>query len=171
MNKQTSPLLRKLPGEIRNKIYYSVLVEDNDIDLNFKTIHRQTGLLDVCTQIGSEAGRIFYSGNTFCISDVKDRTIDAERFVCRTGESTAQQITSLAIRFRFSNTDLERIDRLERMLYLEAGLVADSKYEFCYHARQLAEKMLRMGAPPRAVRVEAPKMSKYGTWSFERGVP
>lgn len=66
MNAQHSPLLSKLPGELRNDIYTRVLVSSDGIDITIDApkkkvdLKERTALLKVSRQIRQEAEVIFY---------------------------------------------------------------------------------------------------------------
>lgn len=77
---QSSPLL-ELPAELRNKIYFDVLVSEKPLGIAKQTHiydvrHKAPALLQTCRQIREEARTIFYSNNTFLALGVYSWIID-----------------------------------------------------------------------------------------------
>ena len=89
---ETCPLL-KLPAELRNTSYRSVLVfDDEDIDIVFQAVRKKSRLLDSGVQIRSEGAAIFYSENTFRITDVENQRLHVTFFLESIGRNNAQKI-------------------------------------------------------------------------------
>lgn len=74
-----SPLFRRFPAELRNRIYHFVLVSDDDVEIT--TVHRPNeageyrkhltvvpSLLQTCKQIRHEASDFFFVDNTFALT-------------------------------------------------------------------------------------------------------
>jgi hypothetical protein len=113
---QDSPFLN-LPAEIREQIYYAALVRPTPIDLwplkymqgasnsrvfrlqeDLQFVRREmgTGLLATCKQVFHEAGKIFWSKNTFRFSgDIE--WFGARRFLGQIGPRALSQLQSLEL--------------------------------------------------------------------------
>lgn len=86
---QTSPLLARLPAELRNQVYRSVFISNHPFQIPFNPTNGQRNFLgrflhprdvryrgfqkhrmplQTCRQIHSEASKIFYSENQFCLN-------------------------------------------------------------------------------------------------------
>lgn len=62
---QDSPLTRKLPAELRNRIYRLVLVQPYGIDVSRIRAPNEPALLATCSQVREEALAVYYSENIF----------------------------------------------------------------------------------------------------------
>lgn len=69
-NSKISRLLR-LPAELRMTIYSYVLTQPDAMSVTGNDVGRTTQLLRVCHQIRIEAMHIFYSSNSFVITDIE----------------------------------------------------------------------------------------------------
>ncbi|WPA98163.1 uncharacterized protein RHO25_002774 [Cercospora beticola] len=83
-----------LPGELRNRIYRLVLVEEHDV-LVSHTGYTRSGLLGVCQQIAAEATAIYYEENIFQ-SVVTDYDSQVMYALCR--HLTAMKQRGLSVR-------------------------------------------------------------------------
>ena len=95
-NAQNSPLL-KLPAELRNKVYRSILIADDEININMRDIQAYTRILNVCTQIRTEASEIFYGENTFRITDAERQQPDTASFLQEAGIQNIAKISTLTV--------------------------------------------------------------------------
>ena len=91
-----SPLLAILPAELRAEIYEHVL-SDALIELKVKDIHTRTALLRTCSQIRSEAEPIFYSKNTFAITDAAGQEYDVKSFLETIGKDNALSLAHIKL--------------------------------------------------------------------------
>lgn len=63
--KQNSPLVVKLPAELRAIIYELVLPTSHDLSINHTALKQQRALLQVCHLIREEGSEVFYGKNPF----------------------------------------------------------------------------------------------------------
>lgn len=91
-----SPLLDRLPAELRNKIYTLVLTSDNDIEINPNSIKYHSAFLQTSAQIRSEASQLFYTTNSFRIILEAGQPNPAFKWL-RAIDDTAVQIARLRI--------------------------------------------------------------------------
>ena len=99
-NSKHSPLLSKLPGELRNKIYRYVLLQEA-IEIQLAPIYEKTNLLRTCSQIRKEASAIFFSENIFVITNVSEHPTkhsEVVQFFDCIGPTYAASIPSLIFR-------------------------------------------------------------------------
>lgn len=75
LNSCNSSLL-KLPARVKEAIYTYVLVMERPVELNKKSVQRYMTLLKVCAQIRRKATPIFYSKNTFRISNIFSEAVN-----------------------------------------------------------------------------------------------
>jgi hypothetical protein len=102
-----SPLLSKLPRELRDKIYREAVLEDIEIPIHVASYKSEDGehrrrlelehaLLLVCKQTRQEVSDIYYTENTFCITnDLFEKR--AIRQLNRALRPWAEKITHLEI--------------------------------------------------------------------------
>lgn len=103
-----SPLLDKLPAELRNDIYSLVLISGDPIDVeDMKSIHARTALLRTCRQVREEASGLFYGDNTFRTLWTIDEEITGLSWLFRLGHARASQITRMIIAPNISNGRFE----------------------------------------------------------------
>ena len=75
LNSCNSSLL-KLPARVKERIYTCVLALERPVDLNKKSVQRYMSLLKVCAHIRRKATPIFYSKNTFRISNIFSEAVN-----------------------------------------------------------------------------------------------
>ena len=64
----TSPLLDRLPPELRNQIYRLILIADDElVDVNIRDLYTRTAILRTCSQIRNEAKDLIFE-NDFLIA-------------------------------------------------------------------------------------------------------
>lgn len=81
LNAQESPLLAKLPADLRNEVYKLVLVCEAEIEIDYADLHKRTGLLRTSLQLREEASKVSFGENDFGISDAVDQTEDVHLFL------------------------------------------------------------------------------------------
>ena len=124
-------------------------MSDNNIDIKFKAVLEQTSILDVCTQIRTEASKVFYSENIFYITDAENQFVDAEHFIQRVYHLNAQNIAKLVVRFELPQKTLEGIQSIDDSGIggLSMHVYERIKQEHAEHARSLGSIVMDSGRP------------------------
>jgi hypothetical protein len=134
-NAEESPLLSKLPPELRNKIYGMVLITDRTIVLRSTDYTVRKALLNASLQIHREASKMFWSGNRFIVTsiaiDIKTECLPVEL----AGYDIAQSISKLIIEVE-PNYDYNRCWELRRHLHI---LGVSDESIIMHHVRRVSQ--------------------------------
>lgn len=116
-----------LPAELRNQIYFEVLV-DGEIAVHCAQIHSRTSLLRVCSQFHSEALQIFWTKNIFTISNTQDQMPQLEKFLRGAGRRGLRLLKELLFRPQRPNRIAETFQILTNVRR-RGGSTAEAKAE------------------------------------------
>ena len=97
-----SPLLEKLPAEIRNQIYDLVLVSDTPLEANVDLLKKHTAILNTCSQIRTEAKDIIFE-NEFQLTCGKLSPDDLRKWLTSLG-ARDKLIKHITVEFGLSHT-------------------------------------------------------------------
>lgn len=111
-NAQNSPLLSKIPAELRIEIYRLALVSKDSITVNRSQIRGQRSLLQTCHQIREEASKIYYSENAFTITSARRDINRIPQFVSTKDKSIGQMISKLTITHFLDKKQEGKVDRI-----------------------------------------------------------
>ena len=98
----SSPLLEKLPAEIRNEIYRLVLVSDSPLEVNVNLLKTQAAILDTCSQVRNEAKDIVFE-NQFQLTCGKLSPEHLRKWLTSLG-ARGKLIKHITIEFGLSHT-------------------------------------------------------------------
>jgi hypothetical protein len=111
-NAKNSPLLSKLPGEMRNKLYRVALLEPF-VEVDFKTIYNKTALLRTCGQIKEEASAVFYRESQFVITDAAAQKGDVTKLLTCMGAESRKRVSSIILTNHLPEAAREAFKMLE----------------------------------------------------------
>ena len=102
VNLQDSPLLYKIPPELRNIVYWFVLTSDSGVEVTVQNIQARASLLKVSRQIRQEATQIFYAENRLEVLVINNGSNSGVAWLASIGQSSAVFVCRVTIKFQMS---------------------------------------------------------------------